>query len=110
MQFTGTCIDILLGISVLGPSQHQTPQEKSSSEPNTIHNGKEVYLTKGGTDIFTGKYESCPEDTLVHGETLGEDHDRFFITKVFKNASKLRDFDCDKHTSGAAVKWLFNSI
>ena len=106
----GTCIDILLGISVVGPSQHQTPQEKSSSELNTIHNGKEVYLTKGGTDIFRGKYESCPEDSLVHGETLGEDHGRFFITKVFKNASKWKDFDCDKHTSGAVVKWPFNSI
>ena len=76
----GICIDILLDISVVGPSQHQTPQEKSSSEPNTIHNGEEVHLTKGGTDIFRGKYESCPEDSLVHG--------RFFITKVFKNASK----------------------
>jgi len=70
-----------------------------------LKNGEEVYLIQNDKQLFKVRQESCSIQDTVHFQVIGSDLSRFFITKVYQNASLWKDFDEDIHCEGAAILW-----
>ena len=57
-----------------------------------------------GKDVFKGTFHVI-DDKFVHGKELDENHGRFFISKVLKDANRWKSFNPELHCVGAAVMW-----
>ena len=75
-----------------------------------IKNGKEGYLVQNDKHLFKARYERCSPKDNVHFREIGSDQGRFFITKVYLNASLWKDLDEDRHCVEAAILWEIAKI
>ena len=98
--------------NALQPTHNDPSSSKSvfdDSKECPLKDSEEVYLSIQGKDILKGTYQ-VTDDKFVHGQELDENHGRFFITKVMKDAGTWKKFDPEVHCVGSAVMWKLANI
>ena len=90
------------------PKQHEV--NFSSSKSALLTEGEEVYLCDANIPVFKATFCKINTDQSVHGQTIGLNQARFFITKIMKDCCKWKNFDSDVHCIGAAILWNIAKI
>ena len=72
------------------PKQHVV--NFSSSKSALLTEGEEVYLCDANIPVFKATFCKTNPDQSVHGQTIGPNQARFFITKIMKDCCKWKNF------------------